>query len=129
MRSSTYYPCRMFGLVLLARKHSFILPNYRRTADSTTIAAKFDTVELNAPFYSWPKPATIKTWRRQARPGFIYSIKVNQVITHEKRFSRTRKLVRDFCTPCRKRSGPQQAACHVRLTKRQRRIRARYYLR
>src|SRR5690242_1150309 len=27
-------------------------------------AATFDTVELNAPFYSWPTVATVKTWVR-----------------------------------------------------------------
>lgn len=56
----------------------------------------FDTVELNAPFYRWPKPATVKNWARQANPGFQYSIKVNQVITHEKRFKNTRRLIREF---------------------------------
>lgn len=56
----------------------------------------FDTVELNAPFYRWPKPATVKNWGRQAGPGFQYSIKVNQTITHEKRFKNTRKLILEF---------------------------------
>src|SRR3954462_11823026 len=50
-------------------------------------ASKFRTVELNAPFYSWPAVATVKTWRRQAgRRRFIYAIKANELITHTKRF-------------------------------------------
>jgi len=57
----------------------------------------FDTVELNAPFYHWPQPATVQNWARQATPGFQYSIKVNRRITHLKRFNGTRKLVREFC--------------------------------
>ncbi|MDP9291790.1 MAG: DUF72 domain-containing protein [Verrucomicrobiota bacterium] len=56
----------------------------------------FATVELNAPFYKWPKPATVKAWRRNAPPGFRYSVKVNNLITHEKRMRGTRKLVREF---------------------------------
>lgn len=56
----------------------------------------FDTVELNAPFYRWPKPATVNRWRRDARPGFIYTVKVNQRITHEAKMRRTRKLVADY---------------------------------
>jgi uncharacterized protein YecE (DUF72 family) len=56
----------------------------------------FDTVELNAPFYRWPNPATVKAWRRAAPEGSRYSVKVNQLITHEKRLVRTRKLIRDF---------------------------------
>jgi len=57
----------------------------------------FDTVELNAPFYHWPRAATVQNWARQAAPGFRYSLKVNQRITHLKRFRGTRKLIRAFC--------------------------------
>jgi uncharacterized protein YecE (DUF72 family) len=56
----------------------------------------FQTVELNAPFYRWPKPATVRRWKRDAPPGFIYTVKVNQLITHERRMVRTRKLVQSF---------------------------------
>ena len=61
-------------------------------------AAAFDTVELNAPFYRWPKLATVERWRRDAPTGFVYSVKVNQAITHEKRMVRTKSMVRDYCT-------------------------------
>jgi uncharacterized protein YecE (DUF72 family) len=57
----------------------------------------FDTVELNAPFYHWPRLATVQNWARQAAPGFQYSVKVNQRITHLKRFKNTKKLIQDFC--------------------------------
>jgi uncharacterized protein YecE (DUF72 family) len=57
----------------------------------------FDTVELNAPFYSWPKDATVRSWRRAAPDHFRYSVKVNRLITHEKRLRRTGSLVRKFC--------------------------------
>lgn len=56
----------------------------------------FDTVELNAPFYHWPRPATVQNWARQAKPRFQYSVKVNQRITHQQRFTRTKRLVREF---------------------------------
>src|SRR3712207_1639337 len=56
----------------------------------------FRTVELNAPFYSWPKIATVKSWRRNAPEGFRYSVKVNRLITHEKRMVHTRMLVEEF---------------------------------
>lgn len=57
----------------------------------------FRTVELNAPFYRWPKPATVRRWQCEAPPGFVYSVKVNQLITHERRMVRTKKLVGSFC--------------------------------
>ncbi len=61
-------------------------------------AATFRTVELNAPFYSWPTLKTVETWSRQARQkrSFVYTIKVNELITHERRFVRCKTLVRDF---------------------------------
>lgn len=61
-------------------------------------AENFDTVELNAPFYSWPTVATVKTWIKQAEHSqeFVYTIKVSELITHVKKFSRTRELVLDF---------------------------------
>ena len=58
--------------------------------------SEFKTVELNAPFYSWPKLATVKSWRRNAPDDFRYSVKVNRLITHEKRMVRTRMLVEEF---------------------------------
>lgn len=57
---------------------------------------RFQTVELNAPFYSWPTTGTVKTWIRQANPNFIYTIKVCELITHIKRFDGTSELVKDF---------------------------------
>lgn len=56
----------------------------------------FDTVELNAPFYRWPKPATVRRWKREAPSRFIYTVKVNQLITHERRMVRTRQLVQEY---------------------------------
>jgi uncharacterized protein YecE (DUF72 family) len=58
----------------------------------------FDTVELNAPFYSWPTLATIKTWIRQAEHSekFVYTVKVSELITHIKQFDETEELVLDF---------------------------------
>jgi uncharacterized protein YecE (DUF72 family) len=60
-------------------------------------AARFRTVELNAPFYSWPTVATVRTWLRQAgKKKFIYTVKACELITHTKRFRGTKQLVRDF---------------------------------
>jgi uncharacterized protein YecE (DUF72 family) len=60
-------------------------------------ASRFKTVELNAPFYSWPTVATVTSWRRQAgRRRFVYAVKVCELITHVKRFSGTKQLIKDF---------------------------------
>ena len=60
-------------------------------------AKHFKTVELNAPFYSWPTTSIVNTWNRQVgRRHFTYAVKVNELITHTRRFVRTDVLVKDF---------------------------------
>ena len=59
-------------------------------------AENFDTVELNSPFYHFPKISTAKTWYRQAPEGFVYSLKANRAITHMKKFKGTKRLIREF---------------------------------
>lgn len=60
-------------------------------------AGEFDTVEINASFYSWPTIASIKAWMRAAgEREFTYTVKVCELITHIKRFKGTRTLVKDF---------------------------------
>ncbi len=57
----------------------------------------FKTVELNAPFYSWPTIANIRKWLQQAEDEeFTYTIKVCELITHIKKFQGTKTLVQDF---------------------------------
>jgi uncharacterized protein YecE (DUF72 family) len=60
-------------------------------------AKNFRTVELNAPFYAWPTVATVQSWLNQAgRRKFIYTVKASELITHVKRFTGTKTLIRDF---------------------------------
>jgi uncharacterized protein YecE (DUF72 family) len=60
-------------------------------------AAQFDTVEINASFYSWPTVANVKAWKRQPRErAFTYTVKVCELITHVKQFKGTKTLVKDF---------------------------------
>lgn len=60
-------------------------------------AEQFDTVEINASFYSWPTVANVKAWLRQ--PGekdFVYTVKVCELITHIRKFEGSETLVKDF---------------------------------
>ncbi|QOG22974.1 MULTISPECIES: DUF72 domain-containing protein [Bradyrhizobium] len=59
--------------------------------------ASFDTVEINASFYSWPTVAGVQAWRRQPSDAdFVYTVKVCELITHVKKFKDTKELIRDF---------------------------------
>jgi len=59
-------------------------------------AENFKTVELNSPFYHFPKISTAKTWYQNAPKDFIYTLKVNRVITHMKKLKGTTRLIEDF---------------------------------
>lgn len=60
-------------------------------------AKSFKTVELNAPFYSWPTVNAVRAWVRHAGRGrFVYTVKACELITHVKQFRATKTLVRDF---------------------------------
>lgn len=63
-------------------------------------AKTFQTVELNAPFYGWPTVGTVKSWERQLETahadGFVYTVKVNELITHIRKFEDVGGLIEDF---------------------------------
>jgi uncharacterized protein YecE (DUF72 family) len=43
---------------------------------------RFSAVELQQTFYQLPSPSLAEKWRQQAPPGFIYTMKAWQLITH-----------------------------------------------
>src|SRR4029077_9789377 len=47
-------------------------------------ATQFDTVELDNTFYRTPAISTVKGWYAKTPPGFLFTAKVPQPITHEK---------------------------------------------
>ena len=48
-------------------------------------ASRFDTVELNASFYRWPRESTFASWRRRLPEGFQLSVKAPRGLTHGRR--------------------------------------------
>ena len=45
----------------------------------------FDTVELNASFYRWPKDTTFAGWQRRLPPGFAMTVKAPRGLTHARK--------------------------------------------
>ncbi len=45
----------------------------------------FDTVELDTTFYSTPRQSLVQAWADATPDGFLFTAKLPQVITHEKR--------------------------------------------
>lgn len=56
----------------------------------------FDTVELNASFYRWPKDSTFAGWRAQLPAGFTMSVKAHRGLTHYRRLSSPEPWIERF---------------------------------
>ena len=66
----------------------------RRTTCSTTTPRSLTSVEVNYTFRRLPSEKTIERWRERARPGFVFTLKANQRITHWKRLEDVEEDVR-----------------------------------
>jgi uncharacterized protein YecE (DUF72 family) len=56
----------------------------------------FDTVELNASFYRWPKDSTFAAWRDQLPAGFTMSVKTHRGLTHYRRLASPEPWIERF---------------------------------
>lgn len=56
----------------------------RSTDYLTFYATQFATVEVDSTFYGCPSARTVNNWSARTPEDFVFSVKVPQVITHEK---------------------------------------------
>jgi uncharacterized protein YecE (DUF72 family) len=60
-------------------------PKGMRSADYLAFYAEhFATVEVDSTFYGCPSARTVGNWAARTPEGFVFSVKVPQIITHEK---------------------------------------------
>ena len=74
----------------------------------------FDTVELNASFYRWPRDSTFQGWRRRLPAGFGLSVKAPRGLTHGKRLSEPEVWV-ERITRCWHELGDRRGVLLVQL--------------
>src|SRR6267154_5566842 len=63
---------------------SFYPKGMKSTEYLSFYATRFDAVELDNTFYATPALPTVKRWYAKTPPGFLFSAKMPQVITHDK---------------------------------------------
>lgn len=76
--------------------------------------AAFDTVELNASFYRWPRETTFTGWRGRLPEGFLLSVKAPRGLTHAKRLLAPEVWVQRI-TGCWHALGPRRGVLLVQL--------------
>ncbi len=85
-------------------------PPSTRPADFLTVYARaFDTVEVDSTFYAIPVAKTVRGWAQRTPSDFIFSLKLPQEITHERRLRNADDLCQEFYDRARelgKKLGP-----------------------
>lgn len=75
---------------------------------------EFDTVELNASFYRWPKDSSFESWQRRLPDGFTMSVKAHRGLTHFRRLGAPEPWVERF-ERCWRALGDRREALLVQL--------------
>jgi uncharacterized protein YecE (DUF72 family) len=87
-------------------------------------AQEFNTVELNASFYRWPKDSTFAGWRERLPDGFTMSVKAHRGLTHFRRLKSPEPWVERFVR-CWRALGDKRGMLLVQLHPEQQRDDAR----
>lgn len=75
---------------------------------------QFDTVELNASFYRWPRDTTFAAWRERLPDGFLMSVKAPRGLTHARRLRSPEEWV-ERISRCWHELGGRRGALLVQL--------------
>jgi uncharacterized protein YecE (DUF72 family) len=87
------------------------MPPARRLA---RYVEEFDTVELNASFYRWPKDTTFEGWRQRLPTGFTMTVKAHRGLTHFRRLGSPEPWIERF-SRCWTALGDRHGALLVQL--------------
>jgi uncharacterized protein YecE (DUF72 family) len=90
-------------------------PARTRPADYLTIYARaFDTVEVDSTFYAIPAAKTVRGWAQRTPDDFVFSLKLPQEITHERRLRDADDLAAEFFDRARE-LGPKLGPILIQL--------------
>jgi uncharacterized protein YecE (DUF72 family) len=90
-------------------------PEGTRAADFLTVYSRaFDTVEVDSTFYASPAVKTVRAWARRTPHDFLFSLKLPQEITHERRLRNVDDLAKEFFDTVRE-LGPKLGAVLIQL--------------
>jgi uncharacterized protein YecE (DUF72 family) len=90
-------------------------PEGTRAADFLTVYARaFDTVEVDSTFYAIPAVKTVRGWARRTPDDFVFSLKLPQEITHERRLRNVDDPTKEFFDTVRE-LGPKLGSILIQL--------------
>ena len=72
-------------------------PERTRPVDFLSVYARaFDTIEVDSTFYAIPASKTVRGWAQRTPPGFTFSLKMPQEITHARRLRNSDDVAKEF---------------------------------
>jgi len=78
-------------------KHGVFYPEGLKNREMLSYySSQLSSVEINYTFRRFPTEKSLTAWREEAQPGFVFTLKANQRITHFKRLKDADEDVRDF---------------------------------
>jgi uncharacterized protein YecE (DUF72 family) len=78
-------------------KHGVFYPEGLKNREMLAYySSQLSSVEINYTFRRFPTEKSLQTWREEAQPGFVFTLKANQRITHFKRLEGADDDVRTF---------------------------------
>ena len=78
-------------------KHGVFYPEGLKNREMLSYySSQLSSVEINYTFRRFPTEKSLTAWRELAQPGFVFTLKANQRITHFKRLEDTDDDVRTF---------------------------------
>lgn len=78
-------------------KHGVFYPEGLKNREMLSYySSQLTSVEINYTFRRFPTETSMVTWREESHPGFVFTLKANQRITHSRRLKDADEDVRDF---------------------------------
>jgi uncharacterized protein YecE (DUF72 family) len=78
-------------------RHGVFYPEGLKKDDQLAYySTQLSSVEINYSFRRFPSESTLTTWKERVEPGFVFTLKANQRITHFKKLKDVGDDVRDF---------------------------------
>lgn len=93
---------------------SFYPEGTRPPAFLRTYAQAFTTVEVDSTFYAIPPAKTVRGWGERTPAGFVFSLKMPQEVTHERRLRDADDVVAEFLDRARE-LGPRLGPILVQM--------------
>jgi uncharacterized protein YecE (DUF72 family) len=90
-------------------------PDGTRPADLLPVYARaFDSVEIDSTFYAIPASKTVRSWAQRTPADFLFSLKLPQEISHERRLRNSDELAAEFFEHARE-LGPKLGPVLIQL--------------